>query len=128
MKKISSGISPIICIDRKAPKALHQQIYDAYRTAIMDRSLRAGQRVPSTRMLAGELGISRIPILNAYAQLLAEGYFEGRVGAGTVVSKSLPERMAKPEPATVRPRGLGQERRRVSRRCSKLASAEGFYR
>ncbi|HWY67082.1 MAG TPA: PLP-dependent aminotransferase family protein [Terriglobales bacterium] len=93
MKKISSGISPIICIDRKAPKALHEQIYDAYRTAIIDRSLRAGQRVPSTRMLAGELGISRIPILNAYAQLLAEGYFEGRVGAGTVVSKSLPDQV-----------------------------------
>jgi len=93
MKKISSGISPIICIDREAPKALHEQIYDAYRTAIIDRSLRAGQRVPSTRMLAGELGISRIPILNAYAQLLAEGYFEGRIGAGTVVSKSLPDQV-----------------------------------
>src|SRR5215470_15466339 len=94
MKKISSGISPIISIDRKAPKALHQQIYDAYRTAIVDGSLRAGQRVPSTRMLASELRISRIPILNAYGQLLAEGYFESRVGAGTVVSKSLPDQVA----------------------------------
>src|SRR5215469_1702207 len=94
MKKISSGISPILSIDRKAPKALHQQIYDAYRTAIIDRSLRVGQRVPSTRMLACELGISRIPILNAYAQLLAEGYFESRVGAGTVVSNSLPDQVA----------------------------------
>ena len=93
MKKISSGISPIIAIDRKAPKALHQQIYDAYRTAIIDRSLGIGQRVPSTRMLASELGISRIPILNAYGQLLAEGYFESRVGAGTVVSKSLPDQV-----------------------------------
>ena len=94
MKKISSGISPIIAIDREAPKALHRQIYDAYRTAIIDRILRVGQRVPSTRMLANELGISRIPILNAYAQLLAEGYFESQVGAGTVVSKSLPEEIS----------------------------------
>jgi len=94
VKKISSGISPIIAIDREAPKALHRQIYDAYRTAIIDRILRVGQRVPSTRMLANELGISRIPILNAYAQLLAEGYFESQVGAGTIVSKSLPEEVA----------------------------------
>lgn len=94
MKKISSGISPLISVDRRAPRALHQQIYDAYRKAIIDRSLRAGQRVPSTRMLGCELGISRIPILNAYGQLLAEGYFESRVGAGTVVSKSLPDQVA----------------------------------
>ena len=93
MKTASSGISPIISIDRDAPHPLHQQVYDAYRTAILDRSLRAGQRVPSTRMLAGELGISRLPILNAYAQLLAEGYFESRVGAGTVVSRLLPDQL-----------------------------------
>src|SRR5690349_5457189 len=94
MKKVSSGISPIISIDRRISKALHQQVYDAYRTAIIDRSMRAGQRVPSTRMLAQELGISRLPILNAYSQLLAEGYFESRVGSGTVVCNSLPDQVA----------------------------------
>jgi DNA-binding transcriptional MocR family regulator len=56
----------------------------AYRTSIVDGSLRPGQRIPSTRVLASELGVSRFPVLNAYAQLLAEGYFESRVGAGTV--------------------------------------------
>src|SRR5580765_6122843 len=101
MKKISSGISPIISIERDGPYPLHQQVYDAYRTAIIDRSLRAGQRVPSTRMLAGELGISRLPILNAYAQLLAEGYFESRVGAGTVVSHSLPDQLTSTKLRTV---------------------------
>jgi GntR family transcriptional regulator / MocR family aminotransferase len=94
MKRVSSGISPIISIDRRISKALHQQVYDAYRTAIIDRSMRAGQRVPSTRMLAQELGISRLPILNAYSQLLAEGYFESRVGSGTVVCNSLPDQVA----------------------------------
>jgi len=77
---------------------LHWQIYDAYRSAIVDRSLRAGQRVPSTRILASELGISRIPTLNAYAQLLAEGYFESRVGSGTVVSRSLPDQVTSSQP------------------------------
>jgi GntR family transcriptional regulator / MocR family aminotransferase len=91
MKKVASGIFPIVTVDRKAPKALHRQIYDAYRATIVDGGLHPGQRIPSTRMLASELGISRLPVLNAYNQLLAEGYLESRVGAGTIVSRSLPD-------------------------------------
>ncbi|MGA8868588.1 MAG: GntR family transcriptional regulator, partial [Candidatus Sulfotelmatobacter sp.] len=68
MKKVPSGIVPIIAVDRKAAKALHRQIYDAYREAIVERKLRSGQRVPSSRSLAIELGVSRFPVLNAYAQ------------------------------------------------------------
>ncbi len=93
MKKIPGGFSPIIVIDRKAGKPLHRQIYDAYRTMISGGSLQAGQQIPSTRALAAELGISRIPVLSAYSQLLAEGYFESRVGAGTFVSTSLPDQL-----------------------------------
>ncbi|HEY6337908.1 MAG TPA: PLP-dependent aminotransferase family protein [Candidatus Sulfotelmatobacter sp.] len=91
MKKVPSGIVPMVAVDRKAPEALYKQIYDAYRSAIAERRLRSGQRIPSTRALAFELGVSRFPVLNAYAQLLAEGYFESRVGAGTIVSSSLPD-------------------------------------
>jgi GntR family transcriptional regulator / MocR family aminotransferase len=87
------GISPVITVDRKMAKPLHRQIYDAYRAKIVGRDLLPGQIIPSTRELARELRISRIPVLNAYAQLLAEGYFESRVGAGTFVSSSLPERL-----------------------------------
>src|ERR1700685_4709975 len=93
MKRAASGILPMIAVDRKAAKALHTQIYDAYRTAIVTGSLRPRQRIPSTRVLAAELGVSRFPVLNAYSQLLAEGYFESRVGAGTVVSSLLPEQL-----------------------------------
>jgi GntR family transcriptional regulator/MocR family aminotransferase len=94
MKRVASGILPVIAVDRKGPKPLHRQIYDAYRTAIVEGSLRPGQRVPSTRVLAAELGVSRFPVLNAYSHLLAEGYFESRVGAGTVVSASLPDQFS----------------------------------
>lgn len=94
VKRVASDISPIIAIDRNRSKALHRQIYEAYRRAILDRTLRPGQRVPSTRMLAADLHISRIPVLNAYSQLLAEGYFQSRVGAGTVVCNSLPDQIA----------------------------------
>jgi GntR family transcriptional regulator/MocR family aminotransferase len=80
----------LIVIDRDAKKPLYQQIYEAFRTRILNRELRPGQIVPSTRQLARELRVSRFPVLNAYAQLLAEGYFEGRIGAGTFVANSLP--------------------------------------
>ena len=93
MRKTASGFWPVIAVDRKAAKPLHKQIYDAYRALIVGRSLHTGQQVPSTRALAAELRISRIPVLTAYTQLLAEGYFEARVGAGTFVCASLPEQM-----------------------------------
>jgi GntR family transcriptional regulator/MocR family aminotransferase len=88
----------MIAVDRKVSKALHRQIYDAYRAAIVDGRLRPGQRIPSTRVLAAEIGVSRFPVLNAYAQLLAEGYLESRVGAGTVVSGALPDQLMSSEP------------------------------
>ena len=96
MKKTGSGLSPLISVDRKAAKPLHSQVYDAFRSAILGRNLRAGERIPSTRSLASELRISRMPVLNAYAQLLAEGYFESRVGSGTFVSSSLPGQLTLP--------------------------------
>src|SRR5262249_11100486 len=69
---------------------LQKQIYEGFRAAILGRNLRPGQRVPSTRALALELQVSRIPVLNAYSQLLAEGYFQAHMGSGTFVSRSLP--------------------------------------
>jgi len=116
----------MIAVDRKAPKALHRQIYDAYRTAIVDGRLHPGQRIPSTRVLASEIRVSRFPVLNAYAQLLAEGYFESRVGAGTVVSSSLPDQVTSSTPTGAR---LGATRpgpRPVASRSSTLPLPGGF--
>ena len=104
MRTVGKAITPVIAIDRKAAKPLHRQIYDAYRTAIAARNLGAGQQIPSTRTLACELGISRIPVLSAYSQLLAEGYLESRSGAGTFVSRSMPEQLTSVEQPKVRAR------------------------
>src|SRR4026207_113689 len=87
---IARGSLPAIAIERSAAKPLYPPIYDAYREAIVARHLTAGQRVASTRALATALNISRIPVLTAFDQLLAEGYFESRMGAGTFVSSTLP--------------------------------------
>jgi GntR family transcriptional regulator / MocR family aminotransferase len=93
MKRVPSALSPVIAVDRKAGGPLHKQIYDAYRALIVGRNLAVGQQVPSTRALATELRVSRIPVLTAYSQLLAEGYFEARRGAGTFVCSSLPDQL-----------------------------------
>jgi DNA-binding transcriptional regulator YhcF (GntR family) len=84
MKRVPSTITPIIAVSRKSSAPLHRQIYDSFRDLIVQGNLVSGQQIPSTRTLAKELGISRFPVLNAYAQLLAEGYFEGRTGSGTL--------------------------------------------
>jgi GntR family transcriptional regulator/MocR family aminotransferase len=91
LKSQLKGGATLISVDRRAQKPIYKQIYAAFRTRIIDRELRPGQLVPSTRELARELRVSRFPVLNAYAQLLAEGYFESRVGAGTFIASSLPE-------------------------------------
>ena len=78
-------------IDRSAAVPLHRQIHGGLRRAILEGRLRPGQRIPSTRALAEELAMSRMPVLTAYEQLLHEGYIEGRIGSGTFVSVALPE-------------------------------------
>jgi GntR family transcriptional regulator / MocR family aminotransferase len=90
VRSVAPGIAPVIAVDRSAAKPLYQQICDGFREAIAEGRLRPSQRLPSTRTLASELKVSRIPVLNAFDQLLAEGYFETRVGSGTFVSSTLP--------------------------------------
>jgi GntR family transcriptional regulator / MocR family aminotransferase len=117
MAKVSEAIAPVVAVDRHASKPLHKQIYEGFLLAIVGGNIRPGQRVPSSRTLSVELGISRIPVLNAYAQLLAEGYFESRKGAGTFVSESLPESLTICEEKTPPPVQAGSGLRPVARRA-----------
>ncbi|MGA2215541.1 MAG: PLP-dependent aminotransferase family protein [Bryobacteraceae bacterium] len=98
-KKPHGAAVPLIAVDRKSDKPLHRQIYDAFRAMILERRLQPGQQIPSSRALAEELRISRIPVLGAYAQLLAEGYIESRSGAGTFVTSSLSDQFLGTRPA-----------------------------
>jgi len=91
MRRAPKGILPVIAVDRGSPTPLYRQLYEGYREAIVERRLLAGQRLPSTRSLARELRLSRIPVLCAFEQLSAEGYFETRVGSGTFVAGALPD-------------------------------------
>jgi len=62
------------------------QLEDRLRELVRDGTLAAGNRMPSSRALAGDLGVSRRLVVDAYAQLLAEGYLVARQGAGTYVA------------------------------------------
>ncbi|HUA53949.1 MAG TPA: PLP-dependent aminotransferase family protein [Candidatus Sulfotelmatobacter sp.] len=77
-------------VDRRDATPLFRQVYGQIRAAILASRLRPGTKLPSTRALATELGVARASVVQAYEQLLAEGYATGRVGAGTFVSSDLP--------------------------------------
>ncbi|WP_219417295.1 MocR-like pyridoxine biosynthesis transcription factor PdxR [Pseudonocardia nigra] len=76
---------PPVLLDRDGERPLAVQLADALRAATADGTLRAGDRLPSTRTLAATLGVSRTVTAAAYDQLLAEGWAVGRRGAGTFV-------------------------------------------
>jgi GntR family transcriptional regulator/MocR family aminotransferase len=90
MKRISASFLPPIVLGLNGELPIYRQLYEWFRGAITGGQLKPGQRVPSTRNLAVELKVSRIPVSSAYEQLRAEGYLETFVGAGTCVARSIP--------------------------------------
>ena len=83
-----SGLSPglLIRLDRSARLPLRGQLEASLREAIRGGRLRAGERLPSSRELARELGVSRGMVQDCYGQLLAEGYLTSRGGSATRVA------------------------------------------
>ena len=79
---------------------LHRQLYEALRRALLDGKLLAGDRLPSSRDLAHDLGLSRNTVVAALTQLTVEGYLLSQVGSGTYVNDSVPR------PVPRRDRGL----------------------
>ncbi|HXA20524.1 MAG TPA: PLP-dependent aminotransferase family protein [Thermoanaerobaculia bacterium] len=89
-------MTTLVTFDNRSGIPFYKQIYDGYRGAILSGRLRPGERLPSTRALAAELNVSRLPVVNAFEQLLHEGYIEGRAGSGTYVKDSIPDELARP--------------------------------
>jgi GntR family transcriptional regulator/MocR family aminotransferase len=77
----SQPIELLLSVARDGPGTLGAQIEDQLRTAVRDGTLHAGARMPSTRDLARQLGVSRRVVVDAYGQLAAEGYLALRQGA-----------------------------------------------
>src|ERR1700737_1465209 len=92
----TSGPELLVELDRAAPDPLHRQLANGLRDAIRTGRLAPATRLPSTRVLAADLGVSRRLVVDAYSQLAAEGFLLSRHGSGTRVATvdaaSVPER------------------------------------
>jgi GntR family transcriptional regulator / MocR family aminotransferase len=108
----------------------YRVLYQAIRESILGHRLPPGTRLPSTRELARELGLSRNTVLSTFEGLLAEGFISARAGSGTYVA----EAAAAPRTRTGRPLNSGERRAtpvsapQLSQRGARLAAFQGGSR
>jgi GntR family transcriptional regulator/MocR family aminotransferase len=125
MAKKSSTL-PLNLRGPKPRMPLYRWLYEELRSTILAGRLHPGARLPATRDLAVQYGISRPTVVTAFEQLRSEGYVEGKVGSGTFVSKTLPDELLQATP----PKSVPGTRRRgiflsaYARRLRPLARAE----
>ncbi len=116
-----------IALDPSSGVPLYRQLYEILRRAILERKLRAGTRLPSTRALAQELSVSRMTVINAFDQLLAEGYIEGKAGSGTFITASLPDHLLRVRAKVTHVARAPARRRAVSERGRLLAATASSF-
>src|SRR5581483_3368502 len=96
-------LSPLwnsLTLDRRCAASLQGQIVAYFRDAVLGGRLTSGSRVPSSRALAAEQGVARITVIQAFDQLVAEGYLVSRRGSGVFVADGIsPEFLSKPQRA-----------------------------
>jgi GntR family transcriptional regulator / MocR family aminotransferase len=99
-----SGLGPdlLVRLDRSRPEPLQAQLQHELREAIRAGRLAVGERLPSSRVLARELRVSRGLVLESYAQLTAEGFLSARGGSATRVAGGAHEPPT-PKPTTAPP-------------------------
>ena len=91
-KGLAGTLFGAINLDRENPNHLHTQLYQSLRDLILDGVLQSEQRLPSSRVLAIELGISRTTVLTVYDRLNSEGLLYSKTGSGSFVSGTLKQR------------------------------------
>jgi GntR family transcriptional regulator / MocR family aminotransferase len=115
MRRVSSAATATAFgPDPRSSDPLHRQLYDKLRDNILARRFSPGQQMPSTRVLASDLGVSRNTVLNAFEQLKAEGYLEGSPGSGTYIARALPEETTRVSNAPPSGSGVGRKHSRWS--------------
>src|SRR5262249_34027297 len=100
-----SGLSPelLLRLDRGSDQPLRSQLEEGLREAIRSGRLQGGERLPSSRELARELGTSRGLVQECYSQLLSEGYLTSQTGAATRVAMGAYQAPAAPPPRHATP-------------------------
>src|SRR5215831_6730006 len=92
MKRVSSAaIASVFGPRPRRVGPIYRELCEIVREQVLLGHFSPGQRMPSTRILAADLGVSRNTVLNAFDQLKAEGYLQGSTGSGTYVARILPE-------------------------------------
>jgi GntR family transcriptional regulator / MocR family aminotransferase len=115
MRKASSAAIPaVLAPEAERPASLYRQLYDSIRGQVLLGNFAPGQKMPSTRTLAADFGISRNTILNAFEQLKAEGYLEGFSGSGTYVARALPDEMTQAPRSNPPTKPASADKRRLS--------------
>ena len=99
VKRARGALLEAISIDRTGGRKLGVQLYEALRDLILAGDLAPEARLPSSRMLAQELNLSRTTVVGAYERLEAEGLVEARIGAGSRVARVLQTEGPGPAPA-----------------------------
>jgi GntR family transcriptional regulator / MocR family aminotransferase len=104
------AVELLLPLRRDGSRPLQAQVAASLRDAIRRSALRPGDRLPPSRLLARDLGVSRGLVVEAYAQLVAEGYLVARTGSGTTVAAGAapppapaPRRPARPRTLDFRP-------------------------
>ncbi len=92
-KRKSGAILTRIVIDRHSRTPLFRQIENQLRGMIVAGSLSGGTRLPASRALASDLGVSRQTVVQVLESLAAEGFLEMRHGSGTFVAASFPQHL-----------------------------------
>jgi GntR family transcriptional regulator/MocR family aminotransferase len=93
---------------------IYRQIYETIRRGILSGEFGSQARLPASRLLAKQLGVSRMTVINAYEQLFAEGYLSGKPGSGTFVAAQLPEEFLQIPKAADAKTGVEPPKRRLS--------------
>src|SRR5437868_3891235 len=89
-----------LAVDRGADEPMNAQLVVQLRAAMREGRLASGERLPGSRALAGLLGVSRTVVTEAYEQLYAEGWLEGRHGSGTFVTDGVADPAPRPRPVS----------------------------
>ncbi|MGH3145626.1 MAG: PLP-dependent aminotransferase family protein, partial [Rubrobacter sp.] len=122
MVRRAAEVPPWVSLNPTSDAPYYRQLYEGVRSAILSGLLPVGTRLPSTRTLATELGVSRTTAVTAFDQLLAEGYLEGKVGSGTFVAGSLPDDLLSVRERVECESGPARSGRRLSGRGAMLAA------
>lgn len=89
VKRAGGALLASIAIDPRSARSVSAQLHHALREIILAGGVAVGERLPASRTLAQELGVSRTTVIEAFDRLTAEGLIEARVGAGAFVSQAL---------------------------------------